>query len=54
MDQLKIGGKLIIPVGNYDLQDLILIEKTSKTKTTKKNLGKFRFVPMLGKYGFEK
>ncbi|MCD6476888.1 MAG: protein-L-isoaspartate(D-aspartate) O-methyltransferase [Candidatus Aenigmarchaeota archaeon] len=52
--QLKVGGKLVIPVGDYQLQELILVEKISKTKIKKKKLGKFRFVALLGRYGFQK
>ena len=54
IDQLKVGGKMIIPVGDYNLQNLLLIEKISKTKIKKKKLGKFRFVQLLGRYGFQK
>lgn len=54
VDQLKTGGLMIIPIGDYDLQDLVLVEKISKTKIKKKNLGKFRFVALLGRYGFQK
>ncbi|MFC1726354.1 protein-L-isoaspartate(D-aspartate) O-methyltransferase [candidate division KSB1 bacterium] len=46
IDQLKVGGRMIIPVGNY-LQELVLIEKTiSGIRKTK--LLPVRFVPMTG------
>ena len=46
--QLKIGGKIIIPVGDMN-QEMILINRKSETKFEKKKLGKFNFVPMLKK-----
>jgi len=50
IDQLKDGGKLMIPVGRMFCQ-LELIEKV-KDKIHSKNLGGCAFVPLVGKYGF--
>jgi protein-L-isoaspartate(D-aspartate) O-methyltransferase len=44
--QLKVGGRLIIPVGGF-VQDLVLLTKTP-TGFTKKNLAPVVFVPMTG------
>lgn len=44
--QLKIGGKMVIPVGN-DEQTMILITKNSDETIDTTELGKFKFVPML-------
>ncbi|MDI6792851.1 MAG: protein-L-isoaspartate(D-aspartate) O-methyltransferase [bacterium] len=46
IDQLKIGGRMVIPVGDL-LQELILIRKTEEG-VTKKNVIPVRFVPMTG------
>lgn len=46
IDQLRIGGRMIIPVGDI-IQELILIEKT-KEGVVKKNVLPVRFVPMTG------
>lgn len=46
MSQLKIGGRLVIPVG-VDEQIMTLIVRTSSTEFEKKELGSFRFVPLL-------
>jgi protein-L-isoaspartate(D-aspartate) O-methyltransferase len=46
LDQLKIGGKMVIPVGNF-FQDLLVYTKTS-TGVEKKNIIPVRFVPMTG------
>ena len=52
IDQLKVGGKLLIPIGSRFLQDLILIDKISEEKIEKRNLGGCAFVPLIGKYGW--
>ena len=46
--QLKIGGKLVIPIGD-DVQTMTLYIRTSEKDFEKHELGKFRFVPMLKK-----
>ena len=46
MNQLKIGGKMIIPVGKNS-QEMILIERSNDSEFKKINYGKFNFVPML-------
>ncbi len=48
-DQLKVGGKLVIPVGKY-YQELYLVTKTDGLKKEAK--GGVIFVPLLGKKGF--
>tara|TARA_Y100000815_G_scaffold98222_1_gene86990 strand:+ start:390 stop:1031 length:642 start_codon:yes stop_codon:yes gene_type:complete len=44
--QLKVGGKLIIPVGE-DTQVMTRFVRTDLTKFEKKEYGNFRFVPLL-------
>jgi protein-L-isoaspartate(D-aspartate) O-methyltransferase len=46
VDQLKIGGRLVIPVGDL-FQELILVTKTEKG-IKKENVIPVRFVPMTG------
>ncbi len=46
LNQLKINGKMIIPVGEIN-QTMILIEKKGLNDFKKTNLGLFKFVPML-------
>ena len=45
--QLEVSGKLICPIGNDKNQNLILVEKKSRTKVTHKVLDSVLFVPML-------
>ena len=47
VEQLKPGGRIIIPVGD-ESQELLLVEKTDKGITTKK-ITSVRFVPMTGR-----
>lgn len=46
LSQLKIGGRLVIPVGR-DVQTMTLYIRTSDKDFSKQELGKFRFVPLL-------
>lgn len=53
LEQLKIGGKLVIPVGHIHYwQDLMLVTKKGDKKIETKNLGSVAFVPLVGKYGW--
>lgn len=47
-DQLKLGGRLLAPVGRMN-QKLILLTKTGEDKFQEKTLLPVRFVPMTGK-----
>jgi len=51
LEQLKPGGIMVIPVGNYS-QELIRIKKDSQGNTQKEKKGGVVFVPLIGKYGF--
>ncbi|OYT33408.1 protein-L-isoaspartate O-methyltransferase [Archaeoglobales archaeon ex4484_92] len=51
INQLKLGGKMVIPIGN-SIQWLYIVEKDEKGKITKWNWGSVRFVPLIGEYGF--
>ena len=46
IDQLKVGGRMVIPVGDVH-QDLLVLERT-KTGIVKKRVFGVRFVPMTG------
>ncbi len=48
LDQLAAGGRLVIPVGSRDLQELVRITKTPRG-AQRHNLGPCRFVPLVGK-----
>ena len=46
--QLKIGGVLVIPVGDQKQQKMIALKKLSKNKASIKEFSRFSFVPLLG------
>ncbi len=53
VEQLKPGGKLIIPVGSYHLwQDLYVVTKTEEGKIRKRRWGGVAFVPLIGEHGW--
>lgn len=50
--QLKIGGRLIVPVGQADEQRLIHIRRTGEDEFQEDDLGGVRFVPLIGAQGW--
>ena len=52
IDQLAIGGRLVIPVGDPFVQDLFRVTKREEG-VRKEDLGGCRFVKLIGKYGWE-
>ena len=47
IDQLKVGGRMVVPVGDV-LQDLRLLVKNRDGSVTTKRIAPVRFVPMTG------
>ncbi len=47
VQQLKIGGVLVAPIGPRDKQTMIRLKKMSETETHIEKFGNFVFVPML-------
>ncbi|MFH2092127.1 MAG: protein-L-isoaspartate(D-aspartate) O-methyltransferase [Pseudomonadota bacterium] len=52
IDQLAMGGRLVIPVGGAMSQELIKLEKTQSGIKTY-NLGGCRFVKLIGQHGWD-
>lgn len=46
VDQLKLGGKLVAPVGDR-LQELVVLDKSKDGKVTRRAVAPVRFVPMV-------
>jgi len=46
LKQLKIGGRLVIPVGQHE-QDMVIIEKKSEDDFSEKRIPGFQFVPLV-------
>ena len=49
IDQLAVGGILVIPIGTEEKQIMTTITKVSETEVSQKEYGDFNFVPMLEK-----
>lgn len=53
LEQLKVGGKLVIPVGPRFGQELMKVEKVKKDKFSSKVICGCVFVPLVGKQGWD-
>jgi len=51
LDQLEIGGIMVLPTGGREVQDLVVIRKT-EAGLDRRDLGGCRFVPLVGPEGF--
>jgi protein-L-isoaspartate(D-aspartate) O-methyltransferase len=54
IDQLQIGGIMVVPVGDSNLQRMIKVTKKSESKISKEYFDYFSFVPLVGKFGWGK
>jgi protein-L-isoaspartate(D-aspartate) O-methyltransferase len=51
--QLAVGGRLVIPVGNFEAaQSLLRITRRSDTDFAEESFGAVRFVPLIGEQGW--
>lgn len=50
--QLRVGGRMILPIGDDKSQDLTLVKRIDQEHYEGHNLGEFRFVPLVGKEGW--
>lgn len=53
IDQLNIGGCLVIPVGNQKTQQMLRVTKTAEGKIRNEVFHDFKFVPLLGSDGWQ-
>ena len=51
LEQLKVGGRMVIPVGTLERQELVQVLRTGEGISLRM-LGPCRFVPLLGPEGF--
>ncbi len=51
VEQLAVGGRMIVPVGNRDVQTLNLVRRDEQG-TSVSTLGDARFVPLIGEHGW--
>lgn len=52
LDQLAIGGRLVLPHGDVDHQQLVRITRRDTERFDQEELGDVRFVPLLGVEGW--
>jgi protein-L-isoaspartate(D-aspartate) O-methyltransferase len=52
LQQLAIGGRLVMPVGSADAQRLLRITRTGAEAFEEEDLGEVRFVPLIGEHGW--
>jgi len=52
INQLTIGGRLVIPVGDKGEQKLLRVKKSATNELIEENLGSVRFVPLIGTNGW--
>jgi protein-L-isoaspartate(D-aspartate) O-methyltransferase len=52
VDQLAVGGRLLIPIGDADQQLLQLVQRNPDGTTSVRTLEGCRFVPLIGEQGF--
>jgi protein-L-isoaspartate(D-aspartate) O-methyltransferase len=53
LKQLKIGGILVIPVGDRKTQKMLRLTKVTATKIEQEEFENFAFVPLLGEEGWK-
>ena len=53
LDQLVIGGRLIIPVGDRNSQVLMRITRTGEAEYQEEQMLGCRFVPLIGRHGWK-
>ncbi|WP_416221607.1 protein-L-isoaspartate(D-aspartate) O-methyltransferase [Rhodohalobacter sp.] len=51
--QLEIGGKLVVPVGDQKSQVMIRITRTGEDEFKEERLNHFKFVPLIGEKGWD-
>ena len=54
IEQLKPGGRIVVPIGDpHSIQSLVKVTKSEDGTLEREDLGGVRFVPLIGKEGFQ-
>jgi len=51
LEQLAVGGRLVIPIGDLDAQELVIYQRTARG-IEQRRAGGVRFVPLISRYAF--
>lgn len=54
IEQLKVGGLIVVPLGDNNLQRMVRVTKKSEEKVSKEYFEYFSFVPLVGEFGWNK
>ncbi|HET6528044.1 MAG TPA: protein-L-isoaspartate(D-aspartate) O-methyltransferase, partial [Balneolaceae bacterium] len=54
IEQLNVNGRLVVPVGDEKRQEMIRIVKIREGEVEKEHYSDFKFVPLIGKKGWQK
>jgi len=52
LEQLVVGGRLVMPVGSARAQELIRVTRTGDARYQRESLGAVQFVPLIGTHGW--
>lgn len=53
VQQLQVGGRLVVPVGNQKSQIMTRITRVSENEYKEERLNNFKFVPLIGEKGWD-
>ncbi len=53
VDQLALNGRLVVPVGDADRQEMVRIIKIREDEFEEEHYSDFKFVPLIGKKGWQ-
>jgi protein-L-isoaspartate(D-aspartate) O-methyltransferase len=52
LEQLKPGGRLILPLGDRENQTLTVVTRDEEGRVSTRTASDVRFVPLIGQFGF--
>jgi protein-L-isoaspartate(D-aspartate) O-methyltransferase len=52
LDQLAEGGRLVVPIGDRDIQQLVMYRRRGE-RIEKRDVAAVRFVPLIGTHGWD-
>jgi protein-L-isoaspartate(D-aspartate) O-methyltransferase len=52
LEQLAVGGRLVIPLGDARMQQLVRITRLQQAAFRREDLGAVQFVPLIGEHGW--
>ncbi|MGB3617540.1 MAG: protein-L-isoaspartate(D-aspartate) O-methyltransferase [Catalinimonas sp.] len=53
LEQLRVGGRLVIPVGDRSRQQMVVLTKSGPRTVSQRTFGTYSFVPLRGREGWQ-